>query len=80
MEEKIIELLKTENRGFDITEIEDYLGIKDALGLAEVLKCLHSLEEAATVYQSKSKNICYLLIVILRREGLSGIEKDLVLL
>ena len=32
MEEKIIELLKTENRGFDITEIEDYLGIKDALG------------------------------------------------
>ena len=61
MEEKIIELLKTENRGFDITEIEDYLGIKDALGLAEVLKCLHSLEEAATVYQSKSKK--YMLLV-----------------
>ena len=61
MEEKIIELLKTENRGFDITEIEDYLGIKDALGLAEVLKCLHSLEESATVYQSKSKK--YMLLV-----------------
>ena len=61
MEEKIIELLKTENRGFDITEIEDYFGIKDALGLAEVLKCLHSLEEAATVYQSKSKK--YMLLV-----------------
>ena len=60
MEEKIIELLKTENRGFDITEIEDYLGIKDALGLAEVLKCLHSLEEAATVYQSKSKKFMLL--------------------
>ena len=61
MEEKIIELLKTENRGFDITEIEDFLGIKDASELAEVLKCLHNLEEKATVYQSKAKK--YMLLV-----------------
>ncbi len=61
MEEKIIELLKTENRGFDITEIEDFLGIKDASELTEVLKCLHNLEEKATVYQSKAKK--YMLLV-----------------
>ena len=59
MEDKIIELLKTENRGFGLEEIADYLNITKTSELEEVVKCLNNLQEKATVYQSKSKNICY---------------------
>ena len=55
MEDKIIELLKTENRGFGLEEIADYLNITKTSELEEVVKCLNNLQEKATVYQSKSK-------------------------
>lgn len=61
MEEKIIEFLKTENRGFSIEEIEQYLGLKTTSDLTEIIKCLHNLEEKAIVYQSKSKK--YMLLI-----------------
>ena len=55
MEDKIIEFLKTENRGFGLEEIADYLNITKTSELEEVVKCLNTLQEKATVYQSKSK-------------------------
>ena len=55
MEDKIVELLKTENRGFGLEEIADYLNITKTSELEEVVKCLNNLQEKATVYQSKSK-------------------------
>lgn len=61
MEEKIIEYLKTENRGFSIEEIENHLNITKTEELTNLIKCLHTLEQKATIYQSKAKK--YMLLI-----------------
>ena len=61
MEDKIVELLKTENRGFSFEEIINYLNLKETNDLEEVVKCLNNMQQKATIYQSKAKK--YMLLI-----------------
>ena len=61
MEDKIVELLKTENRGFSFEEIINYLNLKETNYLEEVVKCLNNMQQKATIYQSKAKK--YMLLI-----------------
>jgi len=61
MEEKIIEFLKTEERGFSIEEISEHLNITTAEDLTKLIETLHLLEKKAEVYQSRAKK--YMLLI-----------------
>lgn len=61
MEDKIIEFLKTEERGFSLEEICEYLNINSPEDIASIIKILNDLQLKATVYQSKAKK--YMLLV-----------------
>ena len=61
MEDKIIEFLKTEERGFSLEEICEYLNISSPEDIASIIKILQDLQLKATVYQSKAKK--YMLLV-----------------
>lgn len=61
MEDKIVELLKTENRGFSFEEIINYLNLKETNDIEEVVKCLNNMQQKATIYQSKAKK--YMLLI-----------------
>lgn len=61
MEDKIIEFLKTEDRGFSVEEISEHMNIKSTEELTKLIECLHLLEQKATVYQSKAKK--YMLLI-----------------
>ena len=56
MEEKILNLLREENRAFSIEELEEYLGVSDAEGLKELLKTLNKLEDELKIYHTKKDN------------------------
>ena len=53
MEEKILELLKSENKAYDVHEINDYLGFTTVDELKELLKCLNTLEDSLQIYRTK---------------------------
>lgn len=53
MEEKILELLKQENKAYDVHEINDYLGFTSVEELKELLKCLNNLEDTLKIYRTK---------------------------
>ena len=53
MEEKILELLKSENKAYDVHEINDYLGFTTVDELKELLKCLNNLEDTLKIYRTK---------------------------
>src|SRR5574344_1848937 len=53
MQDKILELLKTENRAFSVDEINDALGFKTVDELKELLKTLNDMEDNLKVYRTK---------------------------
>ena len=52
MEEKILEILKKENKAYSVHELEDLIGIKSVDGLKALLKALNNLEDELMVYRS----------------------------
>ena len=53
MEDKILDILGSEDRSFDVYEIESLLGLSTADELKELLKVLNKLEEEYKVYRTK---------------------------
>ena len=53
VEEKILELLKNENKAYDVHEINDYLGFTTVDELKELLKVLNALEDNLKIYRTK---------------------------
>src|SRR5574344_1034303 len=53
MQEKILEILKTDSRAFNVTEINDALGLKSVDELKELLKALNDLEDNLKIYRTK---------------------------
>ena len=53
MEEKILELLRKENKAYDVHEINDFLGFTTVEELKELLKCLNTLEDSLKIYRTK---------------------------
>src|SRR5574344_31630 len=53
MQDKILELLKTEDRAFSVDEINDALGFKTVDELKELLKTLNDMEDNLKVYRTK---------------------------
>ena len=56
MEEKIIELLKKENKAYSVSELEEILGITDVDGLKELLKLLNQMEDELKIYRTNKNN------------------------
>ncbi|MDD3340775.1 MAG: ribonuclease R [Bacilli bacterium] len=54
MEEKILDILKMENRAFSVQEIFDKLGLQSAGELTELMKLLNALENELKVYHTKT--------------------------
>ena len=55
MEEKILDILKSENRAFDVAEIESLLGFSTVDELKELLKELNKLENDYKIYRTKKE-------------------------
>ncbi len=55
MEDKILNILKSEDKAFDVTEIETLLGIDTVDGLKELLKELNRLENEYKIYRTKKE-------------------------
>ena len=53
MEEKILSLLSSSDKAYDVHEINDYLGLNSVDELKELLKCLNNLEDNLKVYRTK---------------------------
>ena len=53
MEEKILSLLSSSDKAYDVHEINDYLGLNSVDELRELLKCLNNLEDNLKVYRTK---------------------------
>ena len=53
MEEKILSLLSSQDKAYDVHEINDYLGFTSVEELKELLKCLNNLEDTLKVYRTK---------------------------
>ena len=53
MEEKILSLLSSSDKAYDVHEINDYLGFNSVDELKELLKCLNNLEDNLKVYRTK---------------------------
>ena len=56
MEEKILELLKSENRAFSVYEIQDGLGFHTADELRSLLVILNQMEDHLQIYRTKKDN------------------------
>lgn len=52
MEDKILEILKSEGKAITIFELEELLGTKNELSLEELTKILYQLEEDALIYHT----------------------------
>ena len=53
MEEKILSLLSSSDKAYDVHEINDYLGFTSVDELKELLKCLNNLEDNLKIYRTK---------------------------
>ena len=53
MEEKILSLLSSSDKAYDVHEINDYLGFTTVDELKELLKCLNILEDNLKIYRTK---------------------------
>ena len=53
MQDKILELLKKDNRAYSVTEINDALGLKTVDELKELLKALNEMEDNLKLYRTK---------------------------
>ena len=53
MQDKIMEILKKDNRAYSVTEINDLLGLKTVDELKQLLKDLNELEDNLKVYRTK---------------------------
>ncbi len=53
MEEKILSLLSSSDKAYDVHEINDYLGFTTVDELKELLKCLNTLEDNLKIYRTK---------------------------
>ena len=53
MEEKILSLLSSSDKAYDVHEINDYLGFTSVDELRELLKCLNNLEDNLKIYRTK---------------------------
>ena len=56
MQERILEILKEEERAYSIEELEEILGIRSAEELKTLLACLRDLENSLKVYHTNKGN------------------------
>lgn len=56
MEERILEILKKDNRAFSIFELNDALNLQTADELRELIEALNNLEETLKVYHTKKNS------------------------
>lgn len=52
MEDRILEILKRENKAYSVHELEDMLGLSSVDDLKELLKALNKMEDELVVYRS----------------------------
>ncbi len=52
MEERILEILKRENKAYSVQELEDLLNINDVESLKELIKTLNEMEDNLVLYRS----------------------------
>ena len=55
MEDKILNILNSEDKAFDVSEIEDILGLNTVDELKELLKVLNKLENEYKIYRTKKE-------------------------
>lgn len=56
MQEKILEILKSEDKAFSVQELYDILGLKSVEEFKDLLKDLNALEDSLKVYRTKKDN------------------------
>ena len=52
MEDRILEILKRENKAYSVHELEEIIGIKSVDGLKLLLKALNNMEDELIIYRS----------------------------